>query len=88
MNLADPDLAELPADSPLPKYFQTRSILGDRLAQMAPGDPIPPERDLAAAFNVSRTTIRQAIPEQHQHDRTSGHGHTGTHAVGTAPVVR
>jgi GntR family transcriptional regulator len=63
MNLADPELVELPDDSPLPKYFQIRSILGDRLAQMAPGDPIPPERDLATAFNVSRTTIRQAIQE-------------------------
>ncbi|MES2171908.1 MAG: GntR family transcriptional regulator, partial [Actinomycetota bacterium] len=32
-----------------------------RLGIVAPGDALPPERDLAARFSVSRDTVREAI---------------------------
>lgn len=34
-----------------------------RLGIVAPGDALPPERDLAARFSVSRDTVREAIAE-------------------------
>src|ERR1700733_16304045 len=34
-----------------------------RLGIVAPGEALPPERDLAARFSVSRDTVREAIRE-------------------------
>ncbi|NKF32077.1 GntR family transcriptional regulator, partial [Pseudomonas sp. BGM005] len=34
-----------------------------RLGVVAPGESLPPERELAASFGVSRDTVREAIRE-------------------------
>jgi GntR family transcriptional regulator len=46
-----------------PKYWGLKRHLLDLLSAMPPGSPIPTERSLAAEFDVSRTTVRQALAE-------------------------
>jgi len=47
---------------PYPKYLQVRDLLCRRIAQnLAVGDRLPTEHDLAAEFRVSRETIRAAL---------------------------
>lgn len=46
-----------------PKYYAISTHLLGMIADMAEGDPVPTERDLAARFGVSRVTARQAVQE-------------------------
>lgn len=46
-----------------PKYWGLKRHLLDLLQSMPAGAPIPTERSLAADFDVSRTTVRQALAE-------------------------
>jgi GntR family transcriptional regulator len=46
-----------------PKYWGLKQHLLDMLRSLPPGSPIPTERSLAADFDVSRTTVRQALAE-------------------------
>jgi GntR family transcriptional regulator len=52
---------QAPDRSPL--YARVESALGDRIeaGTLAPGDRLPSEDELVAAFAVSRTTVRSAI---------------------------
>jgi GntR family transcriptional regulator, N-acetylglucosamine utilization regulator len=47
----------------LPRYYQLANILRERIAdgKVEANQPIPSERELEKIYNVSRTTIRQAI---------------------------
>ncbi|TQF67060.1 GntR family transcriptional regulator [Rhodococcus spelaei] len=47
----------------LPKYYRVRTELAAIVADLAEGDAVPTERDLAARFAVSRETVRQAVHE-------------------------
>jgi GntR family transcriptional regulator, nutrient-sensing system regulator len=51
------------ADLRLPKYYQVKKQLLDLTSAMAPGSPVPPERELARVYETSRTTVRQALAE-------------------------
>ncbi|GAB2735505.1 GntR family transcriptional regulator [Salinifilum aidingensis] len=46
-----------------PKYWGLKQHLLDMLRAMPAGTPIPTERSLASRFDVSRTTVRQALAE-------------------------
>ncbi|TWF92441.1 GntR family transcriptional regulator [Saccharopolyspora dendranthemae] len=46
-----------------PKYWGLKQHLLDLLRSMPPGSSIPTERSLASEFDVSRTTVRQALAE-------------------------
>jgi GntR family transcriptional regulator len=45
------------------KYLHIRDQLLDQLETMSPGEPLPPERELAARLGVSRMTLRRALDE-------------------------
>ncbi|MGB3554100.1 MAG: GntR family transcriptional regulator [Jannaschia sp.] len=46
-----------------PRYVQLRQRLNDGVATgiLAPGSPLPPEREIAAITDLSRVTVRKAI---------------------------
>ncbi|MDP1027653.1 GntR family transcriptional regulator [Sphingomonas sp. KR1UV-12] len=50
-------------DNPAPLYVQLQQLLRDAIQKqvLAPSEAIPPERDLAAEYDVSRITVRKAI---------------------------
>lgn len=77
------ELGILPIDesSPIPLYQQVRiELLGMIQSQkLKPGDMLPPENDLAQAYQVSRQTVRQAIgllAAENLVERTPGRGTT------------
>jgi GntR family transcriptional regulator len=53
----------LAQDSPQPLYRQAQSIIREAISArvLKPNDALPPERELAESFGVSRITIRKAI---------------------------
>ena len=46
-----------------PKYYVVKRHLLDLIAELAPGAPVPTERELAELASTSRTTVRQALSE-------------------------
>jgi len=52
-----------PADQFVPNYYRVESHLRKsiRSGALKAGDPIPPESQFCQQFNVSRTTVRQAL---------------------------
>jgi GntR family transcriptional regulator len=50
-------------DAREPRYYRLKRHLIDLTATMPPGSALPPERTLAAQFDTSRTTVRQALQE-------------------------
>ncbi|WP_026123890.1 GntR family transcriptional regulator, partial [Nocardiopsis chromatogenes] len=50
-------------DPRVPKYYQVKKQLLELIETMPAGNPVPPERALAAQFGTSRTTVRQALTE-------------------------
>ncbi|WP_439659692.1 GntR family transcriptional regulator [Lentzea sp. HUAS TT2] len=49
--------------SAIPRYYQAKARLLDLLGDLPGNTPFPPERELADAFGMSRTTIRKAMNE-------------------------
>lgn len=48
-------------DGTVPKYYEVRQWLRQQIDGLPPGTPVPPERTLSDRFNISRTTVRQAL---------------------------
>jgi GntR family transcriptional regulator len=47
----------------VPKYYRLKRHLLELTRTCPPGTPVPPERTLAGEFDISRTTVRQALQE-------------------------
>ncbi|WP_260923270.1 GntR family transcriptional regulator [Novosphingobium sp. 9] len=56
-------IGSLRADNAAPLYLQLQQLIRDAIAGavLQQGEAIPPERDLAAEYEVSRITVRKAI---------------------------
>jgi GntR family transcriptional regulator len=48
-------------DNAEPKYYELRQWLRQHVDGLPPGTPVAPERALSERFNISRTTVRQAL---------------------------
>lgn len=48
-------------DGAVPKYYEVRQWLRQHIDGLPPGTPVPPERTLSDRFDISRTTVRQAL---------------------------
>lgn len=57
------DAGDLAVNPRVPKYYRVKRQLLDLTAELAPGNPVPPERELAEQYGTSRTTVRQALGE-------------------------
>ena len=60
-----------------PKHYRLKQHLSAFAESMPPGTAVPTERALAAEFETSRTTVRQAIAElvvEGRLERTQGKG--------------
>src|SRR3990170_7475188 len=49
------------SDGAVPKYYEVRQWLRQHIDGLTPGTPVPPERTLSDQFQISRTTVRQAL---------------------------
>lgn len=61
-----------------PKYYELRQWLRTQVDGMAPGTAVAPERALSQRFNVSRTTVRQALHDLAVEGRIVRHQGRGT----------
>lgn len=52
-------------NSPIPLYYQLQELIKDLIekGELKPGDTIPPEREYAQKFQISRMTARQAFTQ-------------------------
>jgi len=59
---------------------------GIRAGQLAPGDQLPPVRELAGQLGVSPATVAAAYGDLRRRGLTAGAGRSGTHVRGAPPV--
>ena len=59
------DVTKLKKDVPIPLYFQLKELLLAEITKgtYQTGEAIPTEKELSEMFQISRTTVRQAISE-------------------------
>lgn len=63
MNLES--MVRIQRDSPIPLYLQLEKLLRTQIegSDLKPGDMLPSEQELQEKFQISRTTVRQALRE-------------------------
>lgn len=66
--------------SPTPLYHQLKELLAERIArgEWEPGDMLPTEEQLQEQYEISRTTVRQALKELELEGRISRQRGRGT----------
>ena len=65
MDNQDDDMVMIYRNSPVPRYYQLKGILRNRVrsGEWKPGDLIPSERELSETYSISRMTARQAVTD-------------------------
>ena len=58
-----PVRAGIPEHGRVPRYYAVKAVLVELIEQLGEGTMVPPERELAERFAVSRVTLRQAVGE-------------------------
>ncbi|WP_308377866.1 GntR family transcriptional regulator [Streptomyces sp. ISL-98] len=53
----------IPEHGRIPKYYAVKAHIAALMSELSEGDVLPPERDLAVRYEVSRETVRQALRE-------------------------
>ncbi|GAA3489290.1 GntR family transcriptional regulator [Streptomyces cremeus] len=71
----------IPEHGRIPKYYAVKARLAELLGELAEGEPLPTERDLAVRYEVARDTVRQALRELLLEGRVRRQGR-GTVAAG------
>jgi GntR family transcriptional regulator len=79
--------ASIDRGSPVPFYFQLAELLEHEIisGRWEPGLRLPSEHDFCRHFDVSRTTLRQALSRLEQEGLISRHKGCGTFVQGTRP---
>ena len=59
------DKSKINKNTPVPLYFQLKTLILDEIksGRYKVGDAIPTEKELSEMFEISRTTVRQAVME-------------------------
>jgi len=67
-------------NSPMPLYYQLKQLLLAKIesGELKPGDIFPTEQQIQELYDVSRTTVRQALSELESENRISRHRGRGT----------
>jgi GntR family transcriptional regulator len=60
-------------------YLKVKGYILERITQLPPGACIPPERNLAARYQTSRTTVRKAVAELVAEGRLTRRQGSGTY---------
>ncbi|WP_436529196.1 GntR family transcriptional regulator [Actinoplanes sp. HUAS TT8] len=68
----------VPEHGRVPKYWVVKNQLLNLLSELGEGALLPAERDLAAAYGVARSTLRQAISELTMEGRLRAYRGRGT----------
>ncbi len=66
--------------SPIPLYYQLKRVLLEKIenSELKPGDILPTEQQIQDTYNVSRTTVRQALSELVDDGKITRHRGRGT----------
>lgn len=66
--------------SPMPLYYQLKRILLTKIGsgELKPGDMFPTEQHIQETYDVSRTTVRQALSELEDEGKITRHRGRGT----------
>jgi GntR family transcriptional regulator len=73
-------MVKIDRNSPMPLYYQLKQLLIEKLdsTEWKPGDLVPSELELVDKYNLSRTTVRQALAELTFEGRLVRHRGQGT----------
>lgn len=74
------DIIAIDRNSPLPLYYQLKELLLSKIqkGELKPGQQLPTEEDIQQKYEVSRTTVRQALRELELDGRINRYAGRGT----------
>ncbi|BCX02907.1 MAG: GntR family transcriptional regulator [Candidatus Roseilinea sp.] len=70
-------------NSPVPLYYQLKQQMLEKIekGEWKPGDSVPTEQELQQSYNLSRTTVRQALAEMVMEGRLTRQRGRGTYVA-------